>query len=78
MIADALAYKKSERLHRLTGSVNDQLLLDILKASIVEPYAILFFPGKCFQITPFGASLASAWAAARIGDNYLISFPESR
>jgi hypothetical protein len=76
MIADALAYKKLERLRHMTGGVNDQLLLDILKASIVEPYAILFFPGKCFQITPFGASFASAWAEARSGDNYLIAFPD--
>src|SRR6187397_2780283 len=76
MIAEALSYKKLGRLRSMAGSDNDNLLLDILKASIVEPYAILFFPGKCLQITPFGASFASAWAKARRSDNYLIAFPE--
>jgi len=76
MIAEALGYRKLERLRHLNGNVGDQLFLDILKASIIEPYAILFFPGKCFQVTPFGASFASAWSKARRSDNYLIAFPD--
>jgi hypothetical protein len=40
----------------------------------VDPYAILFFPGKCFQITPFGMSFAHA--LSRDDASYLIAFPD--
>jgi len=72
-IADALGYRKLERL-RQADSVSDDLLLEILKSSIKEPYAILFFPGRCFQITPFGMKLALTLPGK--GANYLITFPD--
>jgi hypothetical protein len=74
MIAEALAYKKLERLRHADSKVSNDVLLDILKSSIVEPYAILFFPGKCFQITPFGMSFAHVLSRRDV--NYLIAFPE--
>jgi hypothetical protein len=76
MIAEALGYRKIERLRNAEEKISNELLLDVLKASISEPYAILFFPGKCFQITPFGMSFAHAASLLRACDNYLIAFPD--
>jgi hypothetical protein len=45
-------------------------------ASIVETHVILFFPGKCFQITPFGASFALTMTTMGSDNNYLLTFPE--
>jgi len=75
VIAQELGYSKVDRL-RDADNISDQALLDILKTSIVEPYAILFFPGKCFQITPFGMSLSLLLSMNQQTDNYLIAFPE--
>jgi hypothetical protein len=73
MIADALAYKRLDRL-RQADTVSDDVLLDILKSSITEPFAILFFPAKCFQITPYGLKFGHI-LSYRDAD-YLIAFPE--
>jgi hypothetical protein len=60
IIAEALGYKKLERLRHAGNKVDSDVLLNMIKLSIVDPYAILFFPGKCYQITPFGVSFAHA------------------
>jgi len=73
-IAEALKYKKLGRLKQTHEKVDVDALLEILKSSIVDPYAILFFPGKCYQITPFGMSFAHA--LSRNDASYLIAFPD--
>ena len=72
-IAEALKYKKLERLKQVHGKLGTDVLLDILKSSIVDPYAILLFPGKCYQITPFGMSFSHA--LSRNDASYLIAYP---
>jgi hypothetical protein len=69
-IAEALNYKKMDRL-RAARDVDSDALLEILKSSIVDPYAILFFPGKCFQITPFGMMFSRVLTPKDV--NYLIA-----
>jgi hypothetical protein len=73
MIARALDYKKVARLSQ-TDAVSDEALLEILKSSITDPFAILFFPGKSFQITPYGVKLGHIFS--RRDADYLIAFPE--
>jgi hypothetical protein len=70
-IAEALDYKKLERLRNAGDNVSSDALLGILRSCIVEPYAILFFPGKCFQITPFGMSFTRFLSNKDV--NYLIA-----
>jgi hypothetical protein len=75
-IAETLGYRKLERLRAIEDKISDQVLLDILKTCIVETYAILFFQGKCFQITPFGAKFALTYSKEGSIENYLLAFPE--
>jgi hypothetical protein len=75
-VAEALKYRKIERLRTVSETVNHHILLDILKACIVEPYAILFFTGRCFQITPFGMRVATILVPADRRDHYLLAFPD--
>ncbi len=56
-IAEALKYSKIERLKAFSKHITDETVNDILKASIAEPYAILFFSRKLIQITPYGTRL---------------------
>jgi hypothetical protein len=73
VIAEALKYKKLERLKRVHDKLGSDVLLDILRLSIVDPYAILFFPGKCYQITPFGTKFSLT--LTRNNASYLIAYP---
>ncbi|MEA2895453.1 MAG: hypothetical protein QOJ84_1068 [Bradyrhizobium sp.] len=52
MIAEALSYKKLERLRHAGNKVGSDVLLDIIKLSIVDPYAILFFLESVFKSRP--------------------------
>jgi hypothetical protein len=74
IIAEALGYKKLQRLRHAGEKVDSDVLLDMIKSSIVDPYAILFFHGRCYQITPYGVNFAHA--LSRNDRNYLIAFPD--
>ena len=72
-LAEALKYRKIERIRQLDDRTSSDALYDIIRLAIVEPYAILIFPGKCFQITPFGMSFSHS--LTRRNETYLIAFP---
>ena len=73
-IAEALGYKKLDRLRELGSEKGNAALENFLKASIVEPYAIFFFPSMSFEITPYGMSLGLN--LSRQDAIYLIAYPE--
>jgi hypothetical protein len=53
-IAEALQYPKLVRLKEWAKTADDNVTSGIIRTTISEPFTILFFPGKCLQITPFG------------------------
>jgi hypothetical protein len=73
-IAEALGYKKLDRLRKLDSKISSAALEDFFKTSIVEPYAIFFFPSMSFEITPFGMSIGIN--LSRQDAIYLIAYPE--
>src|SRR5262245_51826695 len=73
IIATELRYPKLERLKEWADRADIEIISEVIKSIIREPYTILFFPKKCLQITPFG------WSFARFLNNdrhYLLSQPE--
>jgi hypothetical protein len=72
-IAAELRYPKLERLKDWADKANHKIISDVIKSIIREPYTILFFPGKCLQITPFGWSITRFSMRER---HYLLSQPE--
>jgi hypothetical protein len=70
-IAEALQYPKLVRLKEWAKTADDDVASGIIRTTISEPFTILFFPGKCLQITPFG------WSFTRIltsrSDHYLLA-----
>jgi hypothetical protein len=69
-IATGLRYPKLERLEDWADNADHQVISDVIKSVIRAPYTILFFPGKCLQITPFG------WSFTRFStreSHYLLS-----
>jgi hypothetical protein len=73
-IAEALKYNKIHRLRVFGENITGEVVNEVLKGSISEPYAILFFKGKVIQITPFGTRL-SIGLSRQLNDNYLLLFP---
>ena len=75
-IAEALNYSKLERLRLFSKTITPNVANDILKASISEPYAILFFKAKLMQITPYGTRLSIVYSPHKSEENYLLAHPE--
>lgn len=75
-IAEALKYSKIDRLKAFSKNITDETVNDILKASISEPYAILFFSTKLLQITPYGTRLAIVMSRGKGRVNYLLAHPQ--
>jgi hypothetical protein len=75
-IAEALGYSKIERFKVFSKTLTPEAVNDILKSSISEPYAILFFTSKMMQITPFGTRLGIVFSHGKINENYLVAHPE--
>jgi hypothetical protein len=75
-IANALNYSKIERLKAFSKTIMAEAVNDILKSSISEPYAILFFTSKLMQITPYGTKLGIVFSRGKINEDYLLAHPE--
>lgn len=72
-IASALRYSKLERLKATYDRLGDRRLLDALQSCVSGPYAILFFPGQCLQLTPYGVEFVYA---SHDDVHYLTAFPQ--
>ncbi len=75
-IAEALKYSKIERLRAFSTNITPNAVNDILKASISEPYAILFLKSTLMQITPYGTRLSIVYLHRKNEENYLLAHPE--
>jgi hypothetical protein len=75
-IAEALKYSKIERLRSFSKNVTPDGVNDIFKASISEPYAIVFLKSKLIQITPYGTRLSIVYSHGKKVDNYLLAHPD--
>jgi hypothetical protein len=75
-IATVLNYSTLERLRSISKNIADDGVNEILKASISEPYAILFFKAKMIQITPYGTRVSMILTHRKNEDNYLLAHPD--
>lgn len=74
--ARALNYGKSERLASSTILDDQRLCLTILESSIRNEFSIFFFPGSCFEISPFGSVMRFFSEHRGPPGNYVSAHPE--
>jgi hypothetical protein len=74
-IAKELGYSKIDRLISIPVEIRLDLFNEILKNSINDIYAILFFPARMIQISPYGTRLAMCMPV-RAADHYLTMHPK--
>jgi hypothetical protein len=75
-VADALGYDKIARLRRDVGNHESRVLLSVLESSMNNTNSLFFFPGKFYEISPFGTKLTHFMAKDSIYiSNYIIAYP---
>jgi hypothetical protein len=75
-VSHALGYDKIERLRRDIETHDDRVLISVLEGAISSTNALFFFPGKFYEISPFGTKLTS-FAAKDTAylSNFILSWP---
>ena len=75
-VAEALGYDKIARLRRDAGNHDSKILISVLESSMNNTNSLFFFPGKFYEISPFGTKLTQFIAKdPAYLSNYIIAYP---